>query len=186
MKNRDSRNNYAFIDSQNVNLGIQELGWKLDWRRFRVYLTEKYGIRKAFLFLGFVSEYQDLYKSLQESGFILIFKPTFRGPEGKVKGNVDAELVLQAMIEYNHYDRALIVTGDGDFYCLVKYLREKGKLLAVLAPNMRKYSALLKQAAKNQLAFMNDLRQKLAYNKEKDPVRTEPYRGLFVVILQKV
>ena len=36
-------NNYAFIDSQNLNLGIQKLGWKLDYRKFRVYLAEKFG-----------------------------------------------------------------------------------------------------------------------------------------------
>jgi len=34
-------NNYAFIDSNNLNLGIQSLGWKLDFRRFRRYLKEK-------------------------------------------------------------------------------------------------------------------------------------------------
>jgi len=33
-------NNFAFIDGQNLNLGIQELGWKLDFSRFRQYLKE--------------------------------------------------------------------------------------------------------------------------------------------------
>ena len=42
--------NSAFIDSQNINLGFQALGWKLDWRRFRVYLEEKYAVGKAYLF----------------------------------------------------------------------------------------------------------------------------------------
>jgi len=50
-------------------------------------------------------------------------------PDGKVKGNVDAELVLHTMIEYLNYDRALLVTGDGDFFCLVDYLIKKNKLL---------------------------------------------------------
>ena len=59
-------NNYAFIDSQNVNLGIQELGWKLDFRKFRVYLREKYGVKKAYLFIGYLPENQNLYRSLQE------------------------------------------------------------------------------------------------------------------------
>jgi uncharacterized LabA/DUF88 family protein len=49
-------------------------------------------------------------------------------PAGKVKGNVDAELVLHAMIEYPNYDKALIVTGDGDFFCLVEYLIKQDKL----------------------------------------------------------
>jgi hypothetical protein len=43
-------NNYAFIDSQNLNLSIKELGWNLDFKRFRIYLQEKYSITKAFLF----------------------------------------------------------------------------------------------------------------------------------------
>lgn len=97
---RLSKNNYAFIDSQNVNLAIREQDWRLDFRRFRRYLEDKYGIAKAFLFIGFVAQNQDLYTSLQKSGYILVFKPTLLLPEGKVKGNVDAELVLHAMIEY--------------------------------------------------------------------------------------
>lgn len=32
--------NYAFIDSQNLNLAIRTLGWKLDFARFRTYLAE--------------------------------------------------------------------------------------------------------------------------------------------------
>jgi hypothetical protein len=47
----------------------------------------------------------------------------------------------------------------------VKYLREKDKLQTVLAPNIKKYSGLLKKAAGSHLAFMNDLRNKLEYIK---------------------
>lgn len=142
MKRKD--NNYAFIDSQNLNLSIRELGWRLDFRRFRIYLEEKYGVAKAFLFIGFVSGNNDLYIALQESGFICIFKPTLIYKDGTTKGNCDAELVLQAMIEYPNYEKAVIVTGDGDFYCLVKYLLENEKLKNVLIPNRLKFSALLK------------------------------------------
>ncbi len=35
MKTED--NNYAFIDSQNLNLSIRDQGWVLDFRRFRKY-----------------------------------------------------------------------------------------------------------------------------------------------------
>lgn len=130
-----SRNNYAFIDSQNLNLAIREQGWVLDFKRFRKYLEDKYQVAKAFLFIGFIPQNQDLYTSLQKAGFILVFKPTLFLPDGKVKGNVDAELVLHAMIEYPHYDKALIVTGDGDFYCLVDYLRKNDKLAKLMVPN---------------------------------------------------
>jgi uncharacterized LabA/DUF88 family protein len=163
-------NNYAFIDSQNLNLSIRSLGWKLDFKRFRIYLTEKYSVEKAFLFIGFVDGNNDLYTALQEAGFILIFKPTLKYKDGTTKGNCDAELVLQTMIEFQNYDKAVIVTGDGDFYCLVKYLIEKKKLGILVIPNRLKYSALLKfKLFRPYLRFMNDMKSKLAYKKEKTP-----------------
>ena len=91
--------NFAFIDSQNVNLGINAIGWKLDWRRFRVHLDEHYGVTRAYIFIGYVPENQGLYGSLQNYGYILVFKPVMYRKDGKPKGNVDAELVLQAMID---------------------------------------------------------------------------------------
>ena len=157
------QNNYAFIDGQNVNLSIQDLGWKLDFRKFRIYLSEKYSVGTAYYFSGFVEGNNDLYVSLQSAGYILIFKPTLRLPDEKVKGNVDAELVLQAMVDLNKYQRAIIVTGDGDFACLAAYLRKADKLQCVLVPNINKFSALLKKAAQKRIAFMNDLKNKLAY-----------------------
>lgn len=161
------KNNYAFIDSQNLYLSLKKhLGWKLDFARFRVYLKDKYEIEKAYLFIGYVDTKQDLYKQLQEAGYILIFKPTLTYKDGTTKGNCDAELVLQAMIEYENYTRAVIVSGDGDFYCLVNHLQKMDKLEAVIIPNQQKYSALLNkinQKDRKYLNFMNPLRNKLEY-----------------------
>ena len=159
---KPDRNNFAFIDSQNLNLAIQDQGWKLDFKRFRKYLADKYGVVKAFLFIGYVPTQQSLYTALQEYGYVVIFKPTLFLKEGKVKGNVDAELVLHAMIEYANYDQAVIVTGDGDFYCLVGYLKKQRKLLRLLIPNRHKYSALLRKFAPD-MAFISDWREKMEY-----------------------
>lgn len=171
---KKQQNNFAFVDSQNVNLAIRSIGWKLDYKKFRVYLAEKYAVSKAFLFIGYVDGNNKLYAHLQEAGFICIFKPTLTYKDGTMKGNCDAELVLHAMIEYKNYDRAVIVTGDGDFYCLIKYWLENDKLERVLIPNFFKYSALLKRFARKQLSFMNDLQRKLDYKNKKDPLGTEP------------
>lgn len=154
--------NYAFIDSQNLNLSIREQGWGLDFGKFRIYLKDKYGVVKAFIFIGYVPQNQDLYTNLQKDGYILIFKPTLSLPNGGVKGNVDAELVLHTMIEYQNYDKALIVTGDGDFYCLVDYLGKNDKLLKLLVPNMKKFSSLYRKMTPH-ITFMNNLRDKLEH-----------------------
>src|SRR3989339_2244616 len=144
---KTDHNNYAFIDSQNLNLGVKSQGWSLNFVRFRQFLKDKYQVDKAYLFIGYVPDNQALYVELQKAGYICIFKPTLEIKERgkiKVKGNVDAELVLHAMIEYKNYDKAVIVSGDGDFHCLIEYLEEKGKLLKIITPNKR-YSSLLKK-----------------------------------------
>jgi len=161
---RKKAENYAFVDGQNLNLGIQELGWKLDFQRFRVYLKEKYGVSTAYYFIGKVAGNEELYDAIKNAGYILIYKEVLTDPYGKAKGNIDAELVLQAMTEYTKYDKAVIVSGDGDFACLVSYLNNKNKLARVIVPNIYRYSALLKKAAAKRLDSMNDLKRKLAYN----------------------
>jgi len=138
---------YAFIYSQNLNLGVRSAGWKLDFKKFRIYLKNKYHVEKAFLFIGYVSGNENLYANLQKYGYILIFKPTLefrQGEKVKIKGNVDAELVLHAITEKDNYDKAIIVSGDGDFYCLAEYLISIGKLEGIVVPNS-KYSRLLRK-----------------------------------------
>ncbi|PIP33036.1 hypothetical protein COX23_01520 [Candidatus Gottesmanbacteria bacterium CG23_combo_of_CG06-09_8_20_14_all_37_19] len=123
----------------------------------------KYPVRKTFLFIGFVHGNQALYTYLQQVGYICVFKPTLQLREDnnkvKVKGNVDAELVLHAMIEYKNYDKAIIVSGDGDFHCLIEYLEEKGKLFKIIAPNKR-YSSLLRRFT-NYIVIIAPMREKL-------------------------
>lgn len=157
--------NYAFIDSQNLNLGVKSQGWLLDFKRFRVLLRDKYGVEKAFLFIGYMAGNQKLYTSLQDAGYICVFKPTLEIRNGNkvlVKGNVDAELVLHSMIEFQNYERAVIVSGDGDFYCLIEYLDSKDKLAKIIVPNF-KFSSLLRRFSKfivNIQLFKNKLLMK--------------------------
>ena len=160
------KQNYTFIDGQNLNLGVQSMGWKLDWKRFRTYLTEKYNVSTAYIFIGYIPENQKLYASLQKAGYVLIFKPVLPDKDGKVKGNVDADLVLQAMIDFTQYGKAIIVTSDGDFYSLVRYLYQHQKLLKVLSPYVKTCSVLLKKSAKEKIVFMDNLRKKLEYKRK--------------------
>lgn len=160
---RKPKSVYAFIDSQNLNQSIQRLGWKMDWRKFRQFLNDKYGVTHAYMFIGYVPEFEAMYEQLHESGYLIVLKPTYDmtrprpeekkaelNAEGKkvedeekkpTKGNIDADLVLWAMKELPNYSQAVIVSGDGDFYSLVEYLDERKKLAKILAPSMY-YSGL--------------------------------------------
>ena len=138
------QNNYAFIDGQNLNLGIQTLGWKLDYKKFRVYLAEKYSVTNAYIFLGYIKKNNALYEGLKRSGYIPIFRQISYASNRNVKGNVDAEMLLHTMIKLPTFDKAVIVSGDGDFFCLVEYLIGNSKLSRILIPNQNRYSSLYK------------------------------------------
>lgn len=166
--------NYAFIDSQNLNLSIREMGWPLDHKRFRAFLTDNYNVSQAFIFVGFIEGNEDLYNTLEAAGFVCIYKPTLAHKDGTTKGNCDAELVLQAMIEYDNYDKAVVVSGDGDFYCLAKYLIEQDKLATLIIPNRNKFSALYKEEMfEPYLSFMNHLKGELMYRKRRPRPQAE-------------
>ena len=165
--------NYAFIDSQNLNLGIQRAGWKLDWKKFRVFLKDKYNIENAYMFIGYLPENEDLYNQMHEAGYLVALKPTLemfataeeQAREDKdkppTKGNVDAELVMFVMKELPNYDKAIIVSGDGDFYSLIEYLKDRKKLLHIMTPNWR-YSTLLKPF-ESYIIRLDTLRGELSY-----------------------
>jgi len=169
--------NYVFIDSQNLNLGTQKMGWKMDWRKFRRWLSEQYNVTKAYMFIGYMPEFEEMYEQLHESGYLIVLKPTqdmskvqAEGSESKpekpedkkpIKGNIDADLVLWAMKEFSHYQKAIIVSGDGDFHGLLEYLKEQNKLMHIMTPNWQ-YSQLLKPF-ESQIVRLDKHRGELEY-----------------------
>jgi uncharacterized LabA/DUF88 family protein len=167
-----NNSNYAFIDSTNLHKGVTDtLGWKLDYKKFRTLLKDKYNVDKAYMFMGFIPTNTGLYTDIQNFGYEIIFKPTIP-KEKETKGNCDAELVLQAMIDYEKYNKAIIVSGDGDFYCLIDYLQKHDKLEVVISPNIKWCSSLIKRLGhKIKLVFIEQLRAKLEYlpNTSKGP-----------------
>ena len=159
--------NYAFIDGNNLHLSVIYIGWRLDYRKFRQYLADKYDVVQAYYFIGEVPGMEQLYSNLRKYGFDLIFKPPIKDKHGNYKGNVDAELVLQAMIDFDNYDGAVIVTSDGDFSCLVKYLNRAGKLKRLLAASKGGCSKYLRKEAGSKVDYMDNLKPKLEHKKVK-------------------
>jgi uncharacterized LabA/DUF88 family protein len=185
---------FAFIDSQNLNVGTQKAGWKMDWKKFRQLLNDKYGVTKALMFIGYVPEFEPMYEQLHEAGYSIVLKPTFdmskprtenkeprtenkdqktKDDERPTKGNVDADLVLWAMKEMSNYEKAIIVSGDGDFYSLVEYLEQKGRLLKLMTPN-RYYSNLFNRF-EDYVINLDEHRHELAYRDHKRPLKKKQH-----------
>jgi uncharacterized LabA/DUF88 family protein len=176
---KSERNNYAYIDGANLHKGIASLGWKLDYARFRVWLKEKYGVSRAYLFIGMIPKYGKLYTYLQESGFILVFKETVYDSDGKPKGNCDADLVLYSVKDVFESDieQAVVVSSDGDYAGVIKFLKEKNKLRVVLSPHKKDRCSVLLKRTNAPLTYLNDVRGFLEKKKEKAPDADKTAQG---------
>jgi len=127
--------NYAYIDSTNVDKLVKNMGWQLDAFKFRVYLKDKYNIKKAFQVIGELDKYEGLYKLLKKAGFEIIFAPIIKLPHSSVAVDIDSTFSYHILADMDNYDRALIVSGDGSHLPLVEHLIGKRKLLKLMIPN---------------------------------------------------
>jgi uncharacterized LabA/DUF88 family protein len=159
--------NFAYIDGANLYEANKELGWKLDYFRFRIWLKDKYSVTRAYLFMGMIPKYAPLYTKLQEAGFTLVFKQTVYDGNGKPKGNCDADLVLQTICDYyeRRCDKAIIVSSDGDYASTVKFLMERERIEAIVSPS-NNCSILIKRT-KVPIVYLDGIKKKIT---ERPPV----------------
>lgn len=136
----------AYIDGANLHKGIQSLGWELDYTKFFQWITLKYKAEQVYIFLGYIATHQALYDKLTTIGYNIIFKEVSTHM-GQPKGNCDAEMVLQIVSDYyeNNVTKAIVITGDGDFACILDFLKQKNTFYRLIAPNLAYSSYLLRK-----------------------------------------
>lgn len=167
------KNNYAFIDGQNLYLGTTKSDhpWFVDLKKFRIYLDDKYNVKQAYYFLGYVNDiHQNIYDKIQEAGFILKFREHSSVMLGKKKGNVDTDIVFEIMKKLyrdTNCNKIVLVSGDGDYKKLVDFLIEEGRFEKILFPNKKFASSLYKKITHVYYAHLEDIKNKIALNKER-------------------
>jgi len=152
--------NVAYIDNTNLHKGTEAEGFLIDYKKFRIYLKEKLSVKTAYIFIGYVPGNEERYRKFQELGYTLIFKPTLPDSNGKIKGNCDAELVLQATRDYYEktFGKMIIVSSDGDFGCLIQFLQERGSLEIVLSPRSKNKCSTLIKRLSPKLTFLPEVK----------------------------
>ena len=147
----DKENNIAYIDGQNLHMATakREIDpWEIDLARFRIYLSQKYGVVSAYYHLGYVNEkHQDLYEEIQKAGFILVFKQHSSVMVGLKKGNVDSDIIFSIMkrlYKKEDFAKIVLVSGDGDYKMLVDFLLEENRFEKILFPDRKRASSLYK------------------------------------------
>lgn len=171
---RKKENNYAFIDGQNLYMATAKRAhdpWQVDLARFRIYLQQKYGVSKAYYFLGYLDETQQaLYEYIQSAGFILTFREHTSLMLGKKKGNVDTDIVfhvMQKLYKEEDFDRIVLVSGDGDYKQLVDFLIGEDRFAKILFPDRTRASSLYKKLGATHFASLDetDTRRKVEMKK---------------------
>lgn len=152
--------NIAYIDAANLDQSLRRtLGWKLDYASFRIWLKEKYDAERAYIFIGLVPKYKNLYTYLQECGFELAFKDVLYH-NGTPKGNCDSDLLMKASQDLYEgaLDKAILVASDGDYAPLIKVLIEKDSLKVILSPAEADKCSLLLKRTGADISYINDQR----------------------------
>lgn len=156
--------NIAYIDAANLDKALRlTLLWQLDYKKFRVWLSDKYKVERAYIFIGLIPKYKDLYTYLQACGFTLIFKDVLFDKTGKAKGNCDSDLLMQASADLYEGDlnKAIIVASDGDYTPLIKVLLVKSRLETILSPAPAEKCSILLKRTGAAIAYINDQRSHL-------------------------
>ena len=161
MWDEDLVGNFAYIDNQNMYMATRSatMPWDIDMRRFRIYLKEKYHVVQAYLVMGaFEAQRQDMYTRFQQYGYILVFREHGVEMKGRKKGNVDVDIVFQMMRDAHtsaQMDKAILVSGDGDYYRTVDYLIMLRKFEKILLPSHKNASSLYKRLTDEHRAYID-------------------------------
>jgi uncharacterized LabA/DUF88 family protein len=170
-------NNYAYIDGANLHYTYENLDWKVDYQKLLHYLRTKYGVLIAHYFIGKTPNNQAIYNKLSSYGYNIKLKDpspyvteeevcphcgeVFTPSEIRYKADIDSCLTMQVMSDINDFNKAVLITSDGDFDELVKRLVRQDKLRVVFAPCKDGCSKLLRRAAVDKIAFIDDYRDDL-------------------------
>ncbi len=106
------------------------------------------------------------YLKLAQFGYLLQLKPVkiFHEPDGKKskKVNCDVDMTFDLMRYFDEYSAVLILSGDGDFAIVLKYLMQTGRKVTVLARGERTARDIRQLAGKNFRDF-NYLRELIKF-----------------------
>lgn len=162
------KRNYAFIDGQNLHMNTAKKRrnpWKIDLVRFRLYLKKRHNVSKAYYFFGYPQESnEEIYKEIERTGFILVFRAHNSGMLGLKKGNVDADIifhVLWKLYKRENFHKVVLVSGDGDFKLLVDALIEENKFEKILFPSSTNRSSLYKSLTNKYCTSLDKIQKRV-------------------------
>lgn len=161
---------YAFVDASNIIYGARAEGWFIDQKKLIGYLKSKFQVSKAFFYYGRDSKsvkQQKFLKRLKEFGYTLRVKEIKRYG-AKSKANCDVDLTMDVLLKIKEYQRAIMLTGDGDFAPLLSYIISKNKKIIIVS-SPKSTAKEIRAIAGDQHIDFRSLRFLIEYKKRGRP-----------------
>lgn len=119
-----------FVDMQNIWIAARRLERKIDFGKLLDSIVLGRHLVKAIAYVVVVPglEQESFFNMLKRKGFEVRYRTLIRRADGSAKGNWDTGMVVDAihLVDKNDLDIVHVVSGDGDFIDLLKFLKTKG------------------------------------------------------------
>jgi uncharacterized LabA/DUF88 family protein len=131
-----------YIDGANLHATARTLGFDIDYKRLLKEFQSRGTLVRAYYYTAVIEDQEftalrPLIDWLDYNGYTVVTKATkeFIDASGrrKVKGSMDIELAVDAMVLAEHVDQIVLFSGDGDFRSLVEAVQRRGVRVTVIS-----------------------------------------------------
>jgi uncharacterized LabA/DUF88 family protein len=125
-----------FIDGSNLFYAALHLGIEIDYTKLLCCLTGNARLLRAFFYTGIDrtnERQQGFLLWMRRNGYRVVTKDLVQLPDGSKKANLDVEIAVDMMVLANHFDTAILVSGDGDLAYAVDAITYRGVRVEVVS-----------------------------------------------------
>lgn len=180
---------FAFIDATNIIYGADDHGWRMDYKKLAVFLATRFGVKKILYYAGVDNQnlkQLNFYEKLQDFGYSLRLIPVKTFSDGKKKADVDSRMTFEMMLHLSFYDEVIVMTGDGDYYWVLEYLKRIKKRVVLLS--FPSHTAReLKVLFAGDFMDLNDIKTNLEFKNKNatDPLKVSVARDYAKIVTDK-
>ncbi|HWP62351.1 MAG TPA: NYN domain-containing protein, partial [Candidatus Binatia bacterium] len=131
-----SKNVAVFVDVANIFYAAKAAGVDIDYVTLLRAATAGRDFVRAYAYTGLDPENENqrnFHAFLQRHGYRVVSKDIRKYGDGKVKANLDIELVVDMLKTARNLDIAVLVSGDGDFAPAIRAVQEMGVRVEVIS-----------------------------------------------------
>jgi uncharacterized LabA/DUF88 family protein len=130
------KNVAVFVDVANIFYAAKAAGVDIDYVTLLKASTAGRDLVRAYAYTGLDPDNENqrnFHEFLRRSNYKVVSKDIRKYGDGKVKANLDIELVVDMMKTARNLDIAIVVSGDGDFAPAIRAVQEQGVRVEVIS-----------------------------------------------------